>query len=139
MRDELTDLYVEHRGAGHSLRMRRGEVIGELRMLGATEVHALKRFDPVTACHALYTLLPCPAVYPSTTDSEHTSTTGTMQTVGKDWDSSLCFALTGERASALTGERASALAGEKQCEDDIHMMCPGKCQAMLFRPTLVLM
>ena len=74
-------------------------------MLGATEVHALKRSDPVTVCHALYTLLPCLPVYPSTTDSEHTSTKDIMQTVGKEWESSLCFALTGERASALTGEK----------------------------------
>ena len=28
VRDGLTDLYVEHRGAGPSLRMPRGEVIG---------------------------------------------------------------------------------------------------------------
>ena len=89
VRDGLTDLYVEHRDAGPSLRMSRGEVIGELRMLGATEVHTPKRFDPVTACHALYTLLPCPIDYPSTTDIEHTGTKDATQTVGKEWDSSL--------------------------------------------------
>ena len=31
----LTELYVEHQGTGPSLRMRRGEVLGELRLLGA--------------------------------------------------------------------------------------------------------
>ena len=110
VRDGLTDLYVEHRGAGPSLRMRRGEVIGELRLLGATEVHTPKRFDPVTPCHALYALVPGPKDYPRTTDSRDGGTRDTTETVGKEWDSSLCFALTGERA-----------------DDDL--MIPRKCQA----------
>ena len=63
-------------------------------------------------------MLPCPIDYPSTTDSEDTGTKDTTETVGKEWDSSLCFALTGERAFALTGERA---------DDDL--MIPRKCQA----------
>ena len=36
VRDGLTDLFVEHRGAGLSLQMRRGGVLGELRQLGAS-------------------------------------------------------------------------------------------------------
>ena len=62
VRNGLTELYVEHRGAGPSLRMRRGEVLGELRVLGATEVHTPKRSDPVNPCHALYAL----SSYPQT-------------------------------------------------------------------------
>ena len=57
VRDGLTELYVEHRGAEPSLRMRRGKVIGELRLLGATEVHKPKRSDHVNPCHALYSFL----------------------------------------------------------------------------------
>ena len=52
VRDGLTELYVEHRGAGPSLRMRRGEVLGELRQLGATKVRMPKEREPVP-CHAL--------------------------------------------------------------------------------------
>ena len=81
VRDGLTDLYVEHPGAGPSLRMRRGEVLGELRVLGATEVHTPKRFDPVTPCHALYALLPCPKDYPRTTDSADSGTRDATDTV----------------------------------------------------------
>ena len=56
-----------------------------------------KRFDPVTPCHALYALLPGPKDYPRTTDSADSGTRDTTDTDGNEWDSSLRFALTGER------------------------------------------
>ena len=45
VRDGLTDLFVEHRGAGPSLQMRRRGVLGGLRQLGATKVHILKKMN----------------------------------------------------------------------------------------------
>ena len=101
MRNGLTELYVEHRGEGPSLRMRRGKVIGELRLLGATEVHRPKRSDPVNPCHALYALSSYLQTYCRTTDSVD----GTTETVGQEWDSCMRFTLTGERVDDLTMPR----------------------------------
>jgi len=161
VRDGLTDVYVEHRGAGPPLRIPRGEVIGRLRTLGATEDRSAKWSDPVNACHALYTLLPWSEVYPSTTvtDSVPRVSSYTTQAVGKERSSSLSFTLTGERVSALTGERASALPGEhvqaragkrasaltgeralaltgERVDELSHMMCPKKCQAYALSPSI---
>ena len=99
MRNGLTELYVEHRGAGPSLRMRRSEVIGELRLLGATEVHTPKRSDP-DPCHALYSFPLHPKTYRRTTDSVD-DTKGTTETVGQLWDSCMRFTLTGERVVSM--------------------------------------
>jgi len=57
VRDGLTDLFVEHQGVGPSLRVCCGEVLGQLRQLGATKVHIPQKCEPVP-CFALYTLDP---------------------------------------------------------------------------------
>ena len=60
--------------------MRRGEVLGELRVLGATEVHTPKRFDPVNPCHALYSFPLHPKTYRRKTESVDDAK-GTTETV----------------------------------------------------------
>ena len=79
-------------------------MLGELRLLGATEVHTPKRFDPVNPCHALYALWSYPQTYCRTTDSVD-GARGTTETVGQKWDSCMRFTLTGERVDDLTMPR----------------------------------
>ena len=100
-RNGLTELYVEHRGTGPSLRMRRGEVIGELRLLGATEVHVPRVSDPVNPCHALYSFPLHPKTYRCTTESVDDAK-GTTETVGSLLDSCMRFTHTGERVDSPT-------------------------------------
>ena len=81
--------------------MRRGEVIGELRLLGATEVHMPQVLDPVNPCHALYSLPLHPKTYRRMTESMDDAK-GTTETVGSLMDSCMRFTLTGERVDSPT-------------------------------------
>jgi len=69
VRDGLTDLFVERRGVGPSLKMCCGGVLGELRQLGATKVHIPRKREPVL-CFPLYTLDPTLEKYPTTGTNE---------------------------------------------------------------------
>ena len=94
VRDGLTDLFVEHRGAGPSLQMCRGGVLGKLRQLGVTKVHIPKKREPVP-CFALYTLDPALTEYRMTGTKVQASGSAT-ESVGKLEDSHMHFTLIGE-------------------------------------------